>query len=265
LPRDYPTYDSKGRVKTFKLGERTLEKGSDGEDVKELQRRLRDLGYNPGAIDGDFGSKTRSAVKDFQRAQGLEADGIVGRKTINALNATRNSGGTGTVEMKKAITSQGVQLNPRTLFSSAGVKVEQQISVSVKDGKGVSLDNTNLSKIGISVDGSGISIDNKGKVSGSSSAFKFGDFTFQYGKDLSSSPDADGYITILAAKSTKPLDSSSKVSCTQEYTIKVSSQKAKEAGKVAVKSALAAAVLMLGTYLGKGQIPPPLQQAIDKI
>ncbi len=49
--------------------------------VQELQRRLTELHLNPGPIDGIFGSKTRAAVKEFQRAHRLAVDGIVGPKT----------------------------------------------------------------------------------------------------------------------------------------------------------------------------------------
>jgi len=63
-----------------------LKKGSEGKKVEQLQRILKELKFNPGAIDGDFGNKTVTAVQQFQRQQGLTADGIVGQKTQNALN-----------------------------------------------------------------------------------------------------------------------------------------------------------------------------------
>ncbi|CAM5577731.1 hypothetical protein MAUB1S_09722 [Mycolicibacterium aubagnense] len=51
----------------------------------DIQRRLVALGYQPGAIDGIFGDQTADAVKQFQRARNLAADGIVGPKTSAAL------------------------------------------------------------------------------------------------------------------------------------------------------------------------------------
>jgi peptidoglycan hydrolase-like protein with peptidoglycan-binding domain len=66
----------------------TLKKGSKGADVKTLQTKLNSLGFNCGIADGDFGTKTYNAVIAFQRAKGLEADGIVGPLTWNALNGT---------------------------------------------------------------------------------------------------------------------------------------------------------------------------------
>lgn len=62
-----------------------LKFGSTGPEVIKLQQRLRDKGFNPGAIDGDFGENTQAAVRAFQRAVGLKDDGIVGIKTLTAL------------------------------------------------------------------------------------------------------------------------------------------------------------------------------------
>lgn len=64
-----------------------LKPGAKGAAVKQLQRALKSVGYNPGAIDGSYGPSTESAVKQFQQANGLVADGIAGPKTIAALKA----------------------------------------------------------------------------------------------------------------------------------------------------------------------------------
>lgn len=64
-----------------------LRKGSSGEDVRRLQERLNELGYDCGAVDGKFGDNTRRAVIAFQGAHGLKADGIVGSQTWAALDA----------------------------------------------------------------------------------------------------------------------------------------------------------------------------------
>lgn len=62
---------------TTKLGSRVLKKGMEGEDVKELQTRLIALGYSMPkyGADGEYGSETASAVKAFQKANGLTANG----------------------------------------------------------------------------------------------------------------------------------------------------------------------------------------------
>lgn len=64
---------------------RILKRGSRGSDVRDLQNRLKNLGYDPGPIDGIFGPKTEAAVKKFQQDNGLVVDGIVGPKTYAAL------------------------------------------------------------------------------------------------------------------------------------------------------------------------------------
>ncbi len=62
-----------------------LRNGSKGQDVKDLQSRLAGLGYYTGDIDGEFGPGTKEAVTAFQKANGLEADGIVGEETRKLL------------------------------------------------------------------------------------------------------------------------------------------------------------------------------------
>lgn len=53
--------------------------------VKQIQCLLTYLGYDPGTIDGEYGPKTRAAVKAFQQAEGLEPDGIAGPQTAAKL------------------------------------------------------------------------------------------------------------------------------------------------------------------------------------
>lgn len=69
----------------------TLRRGSQGDAVETLQAMLNaKYGYNL-EIDGNFGSKTEAAVKDFQKKHGLTADGIVGAKTWKALGVSGNT------------------------------------------------------------------------------------------------------------------------------------------------------------------------------
>jgi peptidoglycan hydrolase-like protein with peptidoglycan-binding domain len=63
------------------MGEPVLKRGSNDPAVQDLQQALKALGYDPGAIDGVFGAGTESAVKAFQQAREITADGIVGRVT----------------------------------------------------------------------------------------------------------------------------------------------------------------------------------------
>lgn len=65
----------------------TLKSGSKGASVKLLQTALNALGYNAGEIDGSFGPQTASALKAFQKANGLTTDAILGPKTKSAFAA----------------------------------------------------------------------------------------------------------------------------------------------------------------------------------
>lgn len=65
---------------------RTLSEGMDGDDVKNLQQRLFDLGYLDFSPDGFFDFRTKSALEVFQKDHGLNADGVVGGQTSEALN-----------------------------------------------------------------------------------------------------------------------------------------------------------------------------------
>ncbi len=62
-----------------------LKQGSQGSEVREVQRRLKLWGYYDGETDGVFGAATRSAVQYFQKKNGLKADGVVGKATYKAL------------------------------------------------------------------------------------------------------------------------------------------------------------------------------------
>ena len=66
----------------------TLQEGATGSEVKKLQEALKQHGFNPGAIDGDFGPATAAAVIAFQKSEGLLIDGIAGPRTLAALGLT---------------------------------------------------------------------------------------------------------------------------------------------------------------------------------
>ena len=63
-----------------------LEKGSTGSDVKELQTKLKKLGYYDAYVDGDYGDTTVAAVKAFQKKYNLTADGVAGSETLKKLD-----------------------------------------------------------------------------------------------------------------------------------------------------------------------------------
>ena len=67
----------------------TMHEGDSGENVYLLQARLFELGYYDGRIDGRYGAETTDAVRAFQRANGLAADGVAGKGTQKQLASPR--------------------------------------------------------------------------------------------------------------------------------------------------------------------------------
>jgi soluble lytic murein transglycosylase-like protein len=67
------------------LGQRELAAGAVGWDVSSLEFRLVGFGLAPAAVDGRFTSETAAALRNFQRAKGLTADGVAGARTYQAL------------------------------------------------------------------------------------------------------------------------------------------------------------------------------------
>ena len=60
--------------------------------VKELQRLLQQAGFDPGPLDGALGPRTQRALMAFQRAQGLQPNGIAGEETWRALSRRASAG-----------------------------------------------------------------------------------------------------------------------------------------------------------------------------
>lgn len=69
--------------------------GSRGEEVRQIQTKLKELGLYTGNIDGIYGNGTKNAVIAFQKQKGLDADGIAGTKTLTALGLSQSGGGNG--------------------------------------------------------------------------------------------------------------------------------------------------------------------------
>jgi hypothetical protein len=89
----------KGRVSGIKPSEYPIKiytgpAGNEGREYKppagklstrEIQVALKNAGFDSGTVDGKMGRRTRNAIKEFQKAHGLKADGIVGKKTAAQL------------------------------------------------------------------------------------------------------------------------------------------------------------------------------------
>lgn len=94
--------------------------GSSGDEVIQIQNKLKQWGYYNGAIDGSYGSKTYQAVKNFQAKNGLTADGVAGMKTLEALG----------ISTKKTTANNNVNLLARAISGEArGESYEGQVAV----------------------------------------------------------------------------------------------------------------------------------------
>ncbi len=90
------TYDSSitnrlGKMITVASSNAVYKKGSTGEMVKQIQRKLQSTTAYKGKIDGVFGSETEAAVKKYQGWVGLTRDGIVGERTLNYLGISTSN------------------------------------------------------------------------------------------------------------------------------------------------------------------------------
>lgn len=65
--------------------------GSRGEEVRTIQTKLKRWGYYSGNVDGIYGSQTLTAVKKFQKKNGLAVDGIAGKNTLEAMGIFNSS------------------------------------------------------------------------------------------------------------------------------------------------------------------------------
>ena len=66
--------------------------GSTGEEVRQIQKKLKSLGFYTGAVDGVYGTGTKKAVTAFQKSCGIKADGIAGPTTLLYLGLSSSSG-----------------------------------------------------------------------------------------------------------------------------------------------------------------------------
>lgn len=92
-----------------------LKVGSSGSQVRTLQTKLNNWGYDAGKADGIFGSATKAAVIRFQKKNGLVADGIVGAKTAAALGMTLSSSSSS----NSSYSSQDVYLLAKCIHAEA--------------------------------------------------------------------------------------------------------------------------------------------------
>ncbi len=91
-------------------------KGDTTANIKAVQTRLATLGYYTYKVDGIWGSRTKTAVKKFQRDYGLTADGIVGARTEKALKITLTSK---TSSSNSTVSSANLDLLAKCVYAEA--------------------------------------------------------------------------------------------------------------------------------------------------
>jgi putative chitinase len=137
-----------------------LKEGSSGAEVTMLQERLKQRGFNPGNMDGDFGPATRAAVMAFQKSEGLLDDGVAGPRTLGALGLVEDSslpsvipGVTVTIVSKmfpytqvdnirtnlpfvsNALTGAGLADKPMVLMALATIRAETESFEPISEGR----------------------------------------------------------------------------------------------------------------------------------
>ena len=100
--------------------------GSRGTEVRTIQEKLKRWGYYSGSVDGIYGSQTVSAVKSFQKKNGLTVDGIAGTQTLKAMGITSSS-----ASSSSSNNSSNVNLLARVVYGEArGEPYTGQVAVA---------------------------------------------------------------------------------------------------------------------------------------
>ena len=123
-------------VMCFKTDDQAVEAlsrfGSSGNEVRQIQTKLKNWGYYSGSIDGIYGSRTVLAVKAFQRKNGLTVDGVAGSKTLAAMGIASNPqsvGSTqGNVELLAKLINGEARGEPYTGMVAVGAVVLNRVA-----------------------------------------------------------------------------------------------------------------------------------------
>ena len=100
--------------------------GSRGDEVKQIQTKLKNWGYYKGSVDGIYGSGTLAAVKSFQKKNRLSVDGIAGTKTLQAMGIFNSSNSS-----SSSSNSSNLNLISRFVYAEArGESYSGQVAVA---------------------------------------------------------------------------------------------------------------------------------------
>lgn len=120
-----PAFMSAGRADA-----KNIVKGDTVQNIRIVQTRLKELGYYKIKVDGIWGTKTRQAVRNFQRDYGLKVDGIVGAWTEKALKVKLNSSSSSN-SASGSLSSSELNLLARCVYAEArGEPYAGQVAVA---------------------------------------------------------------------------------------------------------------------------------------
>ncbi len=105
-------------------------KGSSGSVVVKIQTKLKNWGYYTGAVDGVYGAGTESAVKRFQKKNGLTADGICGPATLAAMGISSGGSGSGDLYLLARIISAEARGEPYVGQVAVGAVVLNRVKLA---------------------------------------------------------------------------------------------------------------------------------------
>ena len=99
--------------------------GSRGQEVRQIQKKLQNLGFYSGSVDGVYGTATQKAVRNFQKSCGITADGIAGPKTLLYLGL-----GSGSSSSTNGYSSNDIYLLAKVIAAEArGESYTGQVAV----------------------------------------------------------------------------------------------------------------------------------------
>ena len=105
--------------------------GSRGEEVRQIQTKLKRWGYYSGNVDGIYGSQTQAAVRWFQSKNGLTVDGIAGKNTLAAMGIFNSSNSSSSSSSSSSSNSNDLNLLARLVYGEArGEPYTGQVAVA---------------------------------------------------------------------------------------------------------------------------------------